>query len=64
VKEEEILLIPGVVTGINVAIHAYSRAGDAILAQPPVYFHFLRDPVQHGRTLVDPPLDGKGTPTK
>jgi cystathionine beta-lyase len=56
VKEEEILLIPGVVTGINIAIQAYSGVGEAILAQPPVYFHFLRDPVRHGRTLIDPPL--------
>jgi cystathionine beta-lyase len=30
------------------------------LAQPPVYFHFIRDPVWHGRVLNDPPLVQKG----
>lgn len=60
VREEEILLLPGVVTGLNLAIQAYAGAGETILAQPPVYFHFLRDPVHHGRTLADPPLVRKG----
>jgi cystathionine beta-lyase len=60
VKEEEILLLPGIVSALNIAIQAYAGIGDAILAQPPVYFHFLRDPVHHGRTLIDPPLARKG----
>jgi cystathionine beta-lyase len=60
IKEDEILLTPGVVTGINVAIHAFSKIGEGILAQPPVYFHFLRDPVHQGRTLSDPSLVRKG----
>jgi cystathionine beta-lyase len=60
VAEEEILLLPGVVSGLNIAIQAYSAGGEAILAQPPVYFHFLRDPVHHGRVLIDPPLSRSG----
>jgi cystathionine beta-lyase len=60
VSEEEILLLPGVVSGLNIAIQAYAAAGEAILAQPPVYFHFLRDPVHHGRVLIDPPLSRNG----
>jgi cystathionine beta-lyase len=60
VKSEEILFLPGVVTGLNVAIQAYADPGEAILAQPPVYFHFLRDPLLHGRALVDPPLIRRG----
>ncbi len=60
VKEEEILLLPGIVSALNIAIQAYAEIGDAILAQPPVYFHFLRDPVHYGRTLIDPPLTRKG----
>lgn len=51
-----VFFIPGIVTGLNIAFQAFSAPGDAILAQPPVYFHFLRDPVQHGRILQDPPL--------
>jgi cysteine-S-conjugate beta-lyase len=60
VAEEEILLLPGVVSGLNIAIQAFASAGEAILAQPPVYFHFLRDPVHHGRVLIDPPLSRNG----
>ena len=60
VAEPEIVLIPGIVTGINVAIQAYTFPGDGVLAQPPVYFHLLRDPVHHGRILQDPPLIPKG----
>jgi cysteine-S-conjugate beta-lyase len=60
VDEQEIVFLPGIVTGLNIAIQAFSAPGDAILAQPPVYFHFLRDPVQHGRILQDPPLIQKG----
>jgi cysteine-S-conjugate beta-lyase len=58
--DEEILFIPGIVSGLNVAIQAYTDPGDGVLAQPPVYFHFLRDPVHHGRVLQDPPLVRSG----
>ena len=60
VKEEEIVLLPGLVTGINLAFHVYAGHGDGVLAQTPVYFHFLKDPLAHGRTLQDPSLIQKG----
>jgi cystathionine beta-lyase len=60
VAEPEIVFLPGIVTGINIAIQAFSSPGDGVLAQPPVYFHLLRDPVHHGRLLQDPPLTPKG----
>jgi cystathionine beta-lyase len=60
VDAPEIVFIPGIVAGINIAIQAFADAGEGILAQPPVYFHFLRDPVQHGRILRDPPLVKNG----
>ncbi len=56
----EIVFLPGIVTGLNIAFQAFSNPGDGILAQPPVYFHFLRDPVLHGRILQDPPLVKNG----
>jgi cysteine-S-conjugate beta-lyase len=56
IEEQEIIFLPGIVAGINIAIQAYSEPGEGILAQPPVYFHFLRDPLLHGRTLHDPVL--------
>ena len=31
-----------------------------ILIQPPVYHHFIKDPMAHGRVIVDPPLTRQG----
>jgi cysteine-S-conjugate beta-lyase len=60
IGEQDIVYLPGIVTGLNVAFQAFAAPGEGILAQPPVYFHFLRDPVQHGRILQDPPLVQNG----
>ncbi|HSW40297.1 MAG TPA: aminotransferase class I/II-fold pyridoxal phosphate-dependent enzyme, partial [Acidobacteriota bacterium] len=60
ISGHEIVFLPGVVTGINVACHAFAAPGEGVLAQPPVYFHFLRDPVRHGRVLHDPPVVRSG----
>jgi cysteine-S-conjugate beta-lyase len=60
VGDEELLFLPGIVCGLNVAIQAFAGPGEGILAQPPVYFHFLKDPVHHGRALMDPPLVRSG----
>ena len=60
VDEQAIVYLPGIVTGLNIAIQALCAPGEAVLAQPPVYFHFLRDPVHHGRILQDPPLAKNG----
>jgi cysteine-S-conjugate beta-lyase len=54
--EPDISFIPGIVSGLNIAFQAYAAPGKGIVAQPPVYFHFLRDPAQHGRILQDVPL--------
>jgi cystathionine beta-lyase len=60
IGEEEIIFLPGLVTGLNLFYHAFSNPGDGVLVQPPVYFHFVRDPVIHVRVLDDPPLVQKG----
>lgn len=41
VRPEEIVFIPGVITGINLACHALSGPGTSVLIQPPVYPPFL-----------------------
>lgn len=60
VEEEEIVFVPGVVTGLNLAFLICTVPGERVIAQPPVYFHFLDDPVRRGRLLADPPLVQKG----
>jgi cystathionine beta-lyase len=56
ILDPDIIFLPGIVTALNIAYQTFTVPGEAIVAQPPVYFHFLRDPVQHGRILLDPPL--------
>jgi cystathionine beta-lyase len=60
IREDDIVFLPGLVTGLNLSYHVFSDPGDGVLIQPPVYFHFVRDPVLHGRVLDDPPLVQKG----
>ena len=60
IEDDDLIFLPGLVTGLNVAFQAYAAPGDGVLAQTPVYFHFIKDPVWHGRILNDPPLVQKG----
>jgi cysteine-S-conjugate beta-lyase len=60
IEDEELLFSPGLVTGLNVAYQAYAGPGDAVLIQPPVYFHFIKDPAWHGRVVNDSPLVESG----
>ncbi len=60
VQGEEIVLVPGVVTGLNLAFTLFAEPGEAVLVQPPVYSHFIADPVNRGRTVIDPPLVKRG----
>jgi cysteine-S-conjugate beta-lyase len=60
VLAEHIIFVPGVVTGLNLAFHLFADPGDGVLVQPPVYSHFITDPVIRGRRLIDPPLIKKG----
>jgi cystathionine beta-lyase len=60
VLAEHIVFVPGVVTGLNLTFQLFADPGDGVLVHPPVYSHFITDPVIRGRTLVDPPLIKKG----
>jgi len=60
VLAEQIVFVPGVVTGLNLAFQLFADPGDGVLVQPPVYSHFITDPVIRGRKLIDPPLIKKG----
>ena len=51
IQKEDLFFLPGLVTGLNFAFQAFAAPGEGVLVQPPVYPHFLRDPVNHGRVL-------------
>jgi len=44
IKTEDIVLIPGVVTGFNLACHAFAQPGEGVFMQTPVYFPFFGAP--------------------
>lgn len=60
VQEEHLCFLPGLVAGLNAFLLTFTQPGEAVLAQPPVYHHFLQDPRIHGRIVVDPPLTPRG----
>ena len=42
VNPEELVFVPGVVTGFNIAAQAFVEEGSGVLIQPPVYMPFLK----------------------
>jgi cystathionine beta-lyase len=56
VREDQILFIPGVVCGFNVACRAVGEAGGEILVQPPIYPPMLTAPGNSGRQIKLVPL--------
>lgn len=52
VQPEEIVLLPGLVTALNVMCRMAGEPGDAVLTNTPVYPPFLSAPVNQGRVLV------------
>lgn len=51
VTPEQIVFLPSLVTGINVACRAFGQPGEGVLVQTPVYPPFLTAPGSHGLTL-------------
>ncbi len=41
ISPQDLVFIPGVVTGFNLAAHAFTDDGEGVLIQPPVYMPFL-----------------------
>ncbi len=52
VTPEQIVYLPGLVCGLNVACRAVSEPGDAVLVQTPVYPPFLSAPTNQDRRLI------------
>ena len=51
-----ILITPGVVFALAVAVRAYTQPGDAVLFMPPVYYPFAGVIEENGRALAEVPL--------
>lgn len=56
IREEWITALPSVVSGINIAIRAFSKEGDGIIVQTPVYDPFMSVIRRTGRVPVFNPL--------
>ena len=48
--------IPGIVKGIGMVINVFTRPGDKIIIQPPIYHPFRLVPLANGREVVYNPL--------
>ena len=55
-KNEALSWSPGVVTGLSVAVEAYTKPGDGIIIQTPVYPPFYRTGNEAGRPIHTNPL--------
>lgn len=60
VSREELSFIPGVVKGIAYAVNYFTRPGDGIVIQPPVYHPFKAVIEGNGRRVVENPLVERG----
>lgn len=56
IENEWITCVGGVVFAINTAIRAFTKPGDGVIIQSPVYYPFGNSIENNGRTVVDNPL--------
>ncbi|MDM5309433.1 MalY/PatB family protein [Peribacillus frigoritolerans] len=56
VKKEWITHSPGVIPALSLSIQSFTKQGDKIIIQPPVYHHFARVIQAAGREVVTNPL--------
>lgn len=56
VKKEWLIKTPGIVFAIAAAVNAFTKPGDAVILQQPVYYPFSEVIRDNGRVLVNSPL--------
>lgn len=56
ITPEWISFSPGVVAGLTLAIEAFSKVGDGVIIQPPVYFPFFDSVKGTNREMIENPL--------
>lgn len=54
--EDQMLMLPCVVTGLKACIQAFTQPGDGVIIQPPVYGPFRSAIELNGRSVVENPL--------
>ncbi len=59
-QEEWLIKTPGIVFAIAAAIHAFTKEGEAVLIQQPVYYPFRETILENERKLVNSPLIRRG----
>ncbi len=57
VSHEELVFIPGVVPGLNVACRGFVDPGESVITATPVYHPFLEAPKNTGLELIRVPVD-------
>lgn len=60
IKKEWIVLVPGVVDGVNAAIKGLTHPGDEVILQPPVYYPFYSGIANNGCQVRYNPLKFDG----
>ena len=56
IKPEWISFIPGIVKGISFVVNVFTKPGEKVIIQPPVYHPFRMTPEDNGREVVFNPL--------
>ena len=56
IKREWMRYIPGIVKGIGMVINVFTKPGDKIIIQPPIYHPFRLVPEHNNRKVVENPL--------
>ncbi len=56
IQRNRISFSPGVVAGLTIAIETFSKPGDGVIVQPPVYFPFFDCVKGTNRKMVENPL--------
>ncbi len=56
IKKEWILSTPGIVSALNIAVQTFTKPGDKVIVQSPVYPPFFQAVLNNGRFVIDNPL--------
>lgn len=59
IQHEWIVMCPGVVPSLNAVVMAFTKPGDSVIVQPPVYFPFFNAVTDNHRKLIHNPLQLK-----